>query len=636
MDKQRILIVDDNPGTCETLATVLKAKGYDPVSVGNGKKATESVSESFFNLALIDLVLPDMQGIEVLEKIKTFSPATEAVIITGHASVDTAVQAMHDGAFSYVIKPVDMDHLLAIIDKAVEKQKLQAERNAATEALRESEERYRQFFEDDLSGAYSCKPDGRMIACNPAFVRMFGFSSVEEAMNTNFELLYPSMPTTVPDRVRDEKRLENLELKMSRIDGTFIHVIANIVGVFDDQGDLEEIKGYLMDITNRKNLEMQLRQSRKMEAIGTLAGGIAHDFNNILFPLIGYTEMTMEEVPEEGMIRRNMDEILKAAHRAKDLVQQILIISREREAEKLPIQIHFVIKEVLNLLRSSLPTTINIRHNIGKAHGHVLADPSQIHQVMMNLCTNAYHAMREKGGMLEISLNETEISAEELAFKQDMTPGLYLKLTVRDSGHGMSPEVVERVFDPYFTTKDTGEGSGIGLSIVHGIVRNHGGYITVYSEPDKGSAFCIYFPLIDADTGSLKTAPDDAPLLTGRERILLVDDEKRIVEMEKQMLEQLGYDVTAFTGSLKTLEVFAGDPEGFDLIITDMTMPNMTGLELSENILRIRPDMPIILCTGYSEMVTKEKAEAMGIREFVMKPALRREMAETIRRALGD
>jgi len=346
--------------------------------------------------------------------------------------------------------------------------------------------------------------------------------------------------------------------------------------------------------------------------------------------------MTMEEIPEEGIIRRNLDEILKAAHRAKELVQQILTISREREAEKLPIQIHLVIKEVLNLLRSSLPTTITIRHNIGKAHGHVLADPSQIHQVMMNLCTNAYHAMREKGGVLEISLKETEISADELAFKQNMTPGLYLKLTVRDSGHGMSSEVMERVFDPYFTTKDVGEGSGIGLSIVHGIVRNHGGYITVYSEPDKGSAFCIYFPLIDADTGSLKIASNDAPLQTGQERILLVDDEKRIVEMEKQMLEQLGYDVTAFSSSLKALEVFTGDSEGFDLIITDMTMPNMTGLELSKNILRIRPDMPIILCTGYSEMITKEKAEAMGIREFVMKPALRREMAETIRRALGD
>ncbi|QTA86637.1 response regulator [Desulfonema magnum] len=638
MDKQHLLIIDDNSGIRETLSLILKAKGYAPISVSNGKEAIEMVSDRFFHLALIDLMLPDMSGTEVLEEIRTLSPETEAVIITGHASVDTAVQTMHKGAFSYVTKPIDMDYLLAIIARAMEKQKLQREHNNALAALRESEERYRQFFEDNLSGAYISDPEGHLIACNPAFVNIFGFSSVDEAMNTNTESLYadPSELTVFLDQLRKEKKLEHFELKMRRTDGTPVHIVTNTVGVFNEQAELKEIKGYLMDVTNRKHLEMQLRQSKKMEAIGTLAGGIAHDFNNILFPVIGYTDMAMGSLPEDSPVRSDLEEVYKGANRAKELVKQILTLTRWTEYKKTSVKIQPVIKEAMRLLRSSLPSTIEIRQNISKECGYVFADSTQIHQVIMNLCTNAYHAMREKYGVLEVSLEEKQISSQDIALKDDLASGSYLKLTVKDSGQGMSPEVMERIFDPYFTTKDTGKGTGIGLSVVHGIVKSHKGHITVHSEPGKGSVFHVYLPCTHSETRTSETTSDESVISTGHEHILLVDDEDKIVQMEKRMLEQLGYHVTTFTDSRDALEAFGEQPEKFDLVITDMTMPYMTGAELSRKMMRIRPDIPIILCTGFSEMITKEKARDMGIREFITKPARRNQIANTIRRALGN
>lgn len=392
----------------------------------------------------------------------------------------------------------------------------------------------------------------------------------------------------------------------------------------------------------KERLEVQLRHGQKMEAIGTLAGGIAHDFNNILGVIMGYTELALLDVPEGNSLRRKLDEVSKASNRAKDLVSQILAFSRKGgkdEQERKPVQISLIVKEVLKMLRSSLPTTIEIRQNIKTQNiktgmATVLADPTQIHQVLMNLCTNAAYAMRDKGGILEVSLADVDIDSDAAAKHPDMTPGRYQRLTVSDTGHGMDSAVMERIFDPFFTTKGPGEGTGMGLAMIHGIVKNHDGVITVHSKPGKSTTFQVFLPTAE----SVVTAEPEhfTPLPLGNERILFVDDEETLVSVGQQMLEGLGYEVVGRTSSIEAMDVFRTQPDKFDLVITDMTMPNMTGADMTKAIMRIRPDIPIILCTGFSEVISEEKAKAIGIREFIMKPITSRKIAETIRSVLDQ
>ena len=383
------------------------------------------------------------------------------------------------------------------------------------------------------------------------------------------------------------------------------------------------------------NYERQLQQVLKIQAIGTLAGGIAHDFNNILFPIVGYTELTMDEVSEDSVAHKNLEEILKAANRAKDLVKQILTFSRQSDQERKPVKVQNIIKEALKLLRASIPASIEIIHKIQDDCGPVMGDATQIHQVIMNLCTNAYQAMQDKGGKLEIILNEVDIGYEETIDRIGMQPGKHLQLLVKDEGCGMDAAVMDRIFEPYYTTKEQGKGTGLGLSVIHGIVKNHRGDITVKSTPGKGTIFQVYLPLIeDLDVGADLEAT--AGVTRGEERILLVDDEEQIVAMERQMLENLGYQVTARTDSQEALKVFAEQPHNFDLVITDMTMPHMSGDQLAQKMLDIEPNIPVILCTGFNEVITEDKALAMGIQKFVMKPIVKNDLATTIRTVLDQ
>ncbi len=384
----------------------------------------------------------------------------------------------------------------------------------------------------------------------------------------------------------------------------------------------------------KEQLEGQLMHTQKLEAIGTLAGGIAHDFNNILGVIMGYTELALLDIPEGTSLQLKLDEVLKASNRAKEMVNQILTFSRQSKQERKPIQISLIVKEVLKMLRASLPTTIEIRQNFRTGLAPVLSDPTQIHQVLMNLCTNAAHAMRDKGGVLEVSLTDVDIDSDAAAQHPDITPGRYQRLTVSDTGHGMDRAVMKRIFDPFFTTKGPGEGTGMGLAVIHGIVKSHDGAITVHSELGKGTTFQVFFPTIES---KVTAEPEHfAPLLLGNERILFVDDEEALVGMGQQMLESLGYEIVARTSSIDALKVFRTQPDKFDLVITDMTMPNMTGAELAKKIMRIRSDIPIVLCTGFSEVISEEKAKAIGIREFVMKPIIRQKIAKIIRRVLDQ
>lgn len=392
------------------------------------------------------------------------------------------------------------------------------------------------------------------------------------------------------------------------------------------------------DITERKQmekekkqLEARLWQSQKIEAIGTLAGGIAHDFNNILFPVLGYSEMLLNDAPDGSELKRDLSMIFNGAERASDLVKQILAFSRQKKYDLEPIKVHLVIKEALKLIRSSIPATIDIVQNINKDCGLVMADYTQLHQVAMNLFTNAYHALEEKGGKLNVTLKQVDLMANDL---KGIPPGTYICFTVSDTGIGMNQSTTDRIFDPYFTTKKEGKGTGLGLAVVHGIIKSHGGHISVYSEPDKGSEFHVYLPVIK--TKQEIEQIETQPIEKSNERILVVDDEKMVVAIQQKMLKRLGYDVTSCTSSVEALKAFQANPDNFDLIITDMTMPEMTGDQLAQKIMEIRTDIPIILCSGFSEKMSNEKAKSLGIKEFLMKPVLIKDLSITIRKALDN
>ncbi len=394
------------------------------------------------------------------------------------------------------------------------------------------------------------------------------------------------------------------------------------------------------DITHFKEMEekqreyeLRIQQAQKMEAIGTLAGGIAHDFNNILSPMMGYAEISMMNAEEGSRLHHNLDEIRSAGQRATELVRQILSFSYKTEKESKPVLVKLIVKEVMKLLKAGLPSTIEIKQNIG-SDAMIMGDPTEIHQVLMNLCTNARHAMHKDGGVLEVTLTQEILDTDAIVQFQNLKQGPHLKLSVRDTGHGIPQDILGSIFDPYFTTKEKGEGTGLGLSIVHGIVENCGGEIVVQSNMGKGTIFTAYFPAIERKTPEKMDSIEALP--TGNEKILLVDDELAITEMAKQMIEGLGYEVVASTNSSEASELFSADPNQYDLLITDMTMPKMTGLQLSQKIFEIRPDTPIILCTGFSDQINEKKAKASGIRGYIEKPMRTNIVARMIRTVLDS
>ncbi len=452
---------------------------------------------------------------------------------------------------------------------------------------------------------------------------------------------FRNLMTTNLKKVKETGKIIEQEGSVVDINGNKLWFHSTLVPVNDDEGRIDYIIVVSTDITERKQAEESLReseerlqQSQKMESIGTLAGGIAHDFNNILFPIIGHAEMLLDDLPQESPLRNNLDEIYGGSLRARDLVKQILTFSRQTEHEMKPLKVQLVVEEVLKLVRSSLPATISTHHDISNECGLVMADPTQIHQIAMNLCTNAFHAMEETGGKLIVSLQEVELTVAD-SKDSTMIPGPHVCLTVADTGTGIEQNVKERMFDPYFTTKDEGKGTGLGLAVIHGIIKNHGGHISVYSEPGKGAEFKVYLPVIKPQK-TVQQVETDLPIQQGAERILLIDDQDAIVQMIRQMLERLGYHVTARISSPDALEVFRIQPDKFDLVITDMTMPNMTGDKLAGELIKIRSDIPIILCTGFSERMPEEKATSLGIKGFLMKPVVMKDLSAKIREVLDN
>ena len=523
-------------------------------------------------------------------------------------------------------------------------------RKQAEEALRESKQQLSYIIDFLPDATFVIDRSGKVVAWNRAIEAMTGVKAADMLGKNDYEYSLPFYGIRRPLLI-DLVSMSGKEIEKSyhsvRKEGDVILAEADVSvkgetcslfvvarPLYDSEGHIAGAIESIRDITDLKKLQIQLRQAQKMEAIGTLAGGIAHDFNNILSSVIGYTEMALEEADAGGRLRRYLDQIYKSGERARDLVNQILAFSRKQEQARKPVLVTPIIQEGIKLLRSSLPSSVQITRCITQTPVMILSEPTAIHQVLMNLCTNAAHAMREKGGILDIQLTQEKVDLDREMYPFSLAAGNYVKLTVSDTGHGIDASVMERVFDPFFTTKGPGEGTGLGLSVVYGIVRDHGGAIDIVSEVGKGTTVGVYFPLEEMEMPLQKHAPEQIP--GGSERILFVDDEAALVELGDIMLTSLGYQVTSRTSSVEALELFRARPYDFDLVITDMTMPNMRGNDLARELLKIRPDIPIIVCTGFSEMITEEKAKALGIRRLVMKPIFTKDIARVIREVLGN
>lgn len=477
---------------------------------------------------------------------------------------------------------------------------------------------------------------GLIVYVNPIFEQTSGYGK-KELLNKDYFEIFAMDGTDKDLKERAQQAMRQGETfsghtRRRREGGRSLELDISLFSIRDPSGAIINYIILEKDVTTEYMLQEHLRHRQKMEALGTLAGGIAHDFNNILNPIFINTELALLDVPEPT--RSSLKMALEAAHRGKELVKQIITFSRQKEQAQKLIKVGPLIREAIKFIRSSLPANIEIRDHIPVDTVPILADSAQIHQVIMNLCSNAAYAMREHGGVLAVTLGEVEVDSTLLARYPDLKPGLYLRLAVSDTGTGMEQEVKERAFDPFFTTKEQGEGAGMGLAVVHGIVKKHGGAVTVYSEVGKGSTFSIYFPVPEGESSPKNV--DLTPIPRGKERILIVEDEKAQAISEQNMLERLGYKVTVANTAPEALKTFRENPEDFDLVITDQTMPQLTGADLAKALLLIRPSVPIILCTGFSEVINAEKAKSIGIRETVMKPFSMREMATTIRRVLDQ
>jgi PAS domain S-box-containing protein len=515
------------------------------------------------------------------------------------------------------------------------------DRKQVEEKLKETEKKYKELADSLPQVIFEVDLNGTLTYINHNAYALFGYTQEEIAKGFN---VLDAISIEDRDRVARDimlniqgQKLGRQEYTAVRKDGIRFPVSVHANRVLRGQ-TASGIRGILIDLTatkqveeEKKKLEIHLQQAQKMEAIGSLAGGIAHDFNNILSAIIGYTELAMFNEGAEHCTAE-LKEALIAANRAKDLVKQILAFSRQTDEERMPVSVALVAKEAIKFIRATIPATIEIETRLDEKSGAVLANSVELHQIIMNLCTNAQHAIGERPGLLEVEVQNTEIEPDQKSAVIDLEIGSYIKLSVKDTGYGMSPDTKKRIFDPYFTTKEKGVGTGLGLAVVHGIVKKYGGAIMVESELGKGTTFHIYLPRVDI--GAPIKVEQPKPIRRGSERILFVDDEKMLVDIGQQTLQRLGYDVVSRTSPIEALELFKAKPKDFDLVITDQTMPNMTGDVLAKELMGIRPDLPVIICTGYSQAIDQERAKRIGIKAFVMKPVLINEIAAAIRRVL--
>ncbi len=672
-DSLRVLLVEDSEDDAALVVRALRKGGFEPSyeRVDTAAAMADCLARQEWDLILSDYSMPQFNGLAALELMQAKGLDLPFILVSGAVGEELAVEIMRVGACDYVMK----DKLVRLAPAVVRGLREVANKKARQQADRAIDALVRgmvgttgaECFDRVIEGLCAWLGAdyglvGTLVDGTVQTLSFYGHGKKQE----NFS--YPLAGTPCEGIVRegyksyakDLRRIfpEDKDLVVMGVESCVGILLRDaqqkplgVLNIFSTREMLPTVRlPEIMEIVavkaaaeierfreeeERRALEAQLRQAQKMEAIGTLAGGIAHDFNNILAAILGYTELAKQQMIPESDPDHCLGEVLKATYRAKELVQQILAFSRKGEQEMQPMRIQSVVKEALKLLRASLPASIDIQQRIDPDCRPILADPTRIHQIILNLCTNASHAMEAKGGTLSVLLENTTLGEEE-AQAQGLAARDYVLLVVSDDGHGMGKEVMDHIFEPYFTTKEQGKGAGMGLAIVHGLVQGSGGKIFVASTIGQGTTFRIFFPQ------ALNKAEEEAPhqragsATLGNERIFVIDDEQAIVAMEKLALERLGYQVQLFADSEEALAAFRADPQGCDLVITDQTMPHLSGMDLAKAFLAIRPDLPIILCTGYSSQASEEDATKNGIRRFIMKPVNIAELAAAIREILGQ
>ncbi len=671
---QKILAIDDKMDNLITLSALLKnlLPGCSVITAQSGMEGIEMAKAELPDAILLDVKMPGMDGFETCSRLMS-DESTKRIPVIMITAIKTdpnsRVKGLEIGANAFLAKPIDQHELVSQVKVALrikkaedalreQKDSLNRMVQERTAALRESERKYREIFENIIDVFYRTDNEGVVRIVSPSVEQIFGYAP-DQVIGKKLAGFYvnPEDRNQFLSVLQEKREVKGYEVPLRTKNGSVVWVSTNAQFYRDEQGNILGVQGISRDITDRKRateenakLQDHLKQVQKMESIGSLAGGIAHDLNNILFPISGLSEMLLDDIPPDSPERESIEQIHKSAQRGSELVKQILTFSRQSKPRKLPIRIQPILKEVLKLARAAIPMNIEISSHINTDCGLVSADPTQVHQIAMNLITNAYHAVEQSGGIINVELKETATGSnigishpafgekDELpphAMPGDILPGGYACITVSDTGTGIDQTLVDKIFDPYFTTKEQGKGTGLGLSVVHGIVKEHGGDIRVYSEVGKGTAFHVYLPLLKDDRDS-KTAVATGMYPTGCERILLVDDEESIAVVERMMLEKLGYQITVRTNSLDAVSAFKASPGNFDLVISDKGMPLMTGEQLARELISIRPEIPIIICTGFSDEIDEQQSKAMGIKGFLMKPVSLVDMAEMVRKVLDE
>ena len=509
------------------------------------------------------------------------------------------------------------------------------ERKHAEEELRRSEEKYRSFVEDDLTGDYISSPDGRILFCNPAFLQIFGFESLEQAQNFNVLSLYPSAEKRqqLLAELMAKKKLEKYEMELRRLDGTPLHVVANIIGRFNEQGKLSEMKGYLYDITQHKRMEEQFWQAQKMEAVGRLAGGVAHDFNNLLSVINGYSDLAIHRLSPDDALHKDLSLILQAGKKAEALTRQLLAFSRRQVMQPRTLNLNSLIEELEKILRRLIGEDIELVIKKSFRLGAVKADPTQIEQVLMNLAVNSRDAM-PKGGSLLIETRNVNLSNGMVHERVTMEPGAYVLLVVSDTGVGMDAGTRANIFEPFFTTKEKGKGTGLGLSTVYGIVKQSGGYIWVYSEPGKGTTFKIYLPQVKEEEEEETTAEAPPETLRGNETILLVEDDPDVREVAEVILSQYGYQVIKAGNGAEALQLVKKNDHDTQLMITDVVMPGMSGRELAEQVARLQKNIKVLYISGYTDDAIVQRGMLKSGIMYLPKPFNIEDLVTKVRQVL--
>ncbi len=672
----RILVIDDKKDNLVAIQALLNLyiSPCDVITSLSGREGISLAASQKPDTILLDVHMPEMDGFEVLTVLKN-NPGTAYIPVVILTAMKTAprhrVKALEMGAEAFLTKPIDEAELAAQVKAMLRIKKAEdlmrqeqlmlrdelkervrelervndllvkevEEHKKTGKDLRQSEIRFQKVFNSQLEAIFILEnsTEARILDCNSAVGSTFGYDRSELA-GSSMESLFVStlqkqaFMDMLGPALRETGFLKEVAFSMKRRDNTVFPAEITVLEMRSENGRKGNWIVTVRDLTERKRLEASLQQAQKMESIGTLAGGIAHDFNNILSPLIGFAEILQMDLSQNDPAQDSIKEVLKAAFRAKELVRQILTFSRQSSQKHLPLKLQPILKEVTKLLKASIPKTIVIKTIIDRDCGLVKADPTEIHQIVMNLATNAYHAMEETGGTMIISLKEVWVSGNDPELS-DLNAGEYACLVIEDTGTGIDPAIIKRLFDPYFTTKETGKGTGLGLSVVQGIVQKSHGQTRIVSEQGKGTRVEVFFPVV-AETTDHQISEENRPLPGGNEHILLVDDEEAITRFQARILKRLGYQVTECTDSRRALEIFKTNPEAYDLLISDMTMPHLTGERLAAELMTLRPSLPVILCTGFSERISVNQVNRMGIKGFLMKPVDRIEMAWTIRRCL--